>query len=96
MPRFRLSSRAESDLAEIADHTIQSFGIEQAGRYIGGFEVCFQALAANPSDGRAADELTPNLRRFRYQSHMIFYIPDEDGVFIVRILHKSMDFQRHL
>ena len=96
MPRFRLSSRGEADLAEIADYTIESFGTEQARRYIEGLEVCFRALADKPSDGRDADELAPNLRRLRYQSHMIFYIPDEDGVFIVRVLHKSMDFQRHL
>ena len=31
-----------------------------------------------------------------HQSHMVFYIPDEEGVFIVRVLHKSMDFERHL
>ena len=40
MPRFRLSSRAESDLAEIADYTIETFGLEQARRYIDGLEAC--------------------------------------------------------
>ena len=96
MPRYKLSSRAESDLSEIADYTIESFGIEQARRYMDGLEACFQTLADKPLDGRGTDELAPKLRRFRHQSHMVFYIPDEEGVFIVRVLHQSMDFQRHL
>ena len=96
MPRSRLSSRAESDLSEIADYTIETFGIEQARRYMDGLEACFQTLAGKPLDGRGAGELAPKLRRFKHQSHMVFYMPEEEGVFIVRVLHKSMDFQRHL
>ena len=86
MPRFRLSSRAESDLAEIADYTIETFGLEQARRYIDGLEACFQALVDNRLDGPSADELAPKLRRLTQQSHMDFYLPDEEGVFIVRVL----------
>ena len=52
MPRFRLSSRAESDLAGIADYTIETFGLEQARRYIDGLEACFQTLADSRLDGR--------------------------------------------
>ena len=33
MAEYRLSSRAEADPARIADHTIETFGIEQARRY---------------------------------------------------------------
>ena len=96
MARFRLSSRTESDLAGIAKYTIETFGIEQARRYVSGLEACLQTLADKPFDGRGAGELAPKLRRFMHQSHMVFYIPDEEGVFIVRVLHKRMDFERHL
>ena len=33
MGDYRLTFRAESDLAQIADYTIEKFGIEQARRY---------------------------------------------------------------
>lgn len=92
----RLSSRAESDLAEIADYTIEAFGIEQAGRYIAGLEACLNALDGKPFTGHGTDELAPGLRRFWHKSHVVFFVPDDEGIFIVRILHKSMDFQRHL
>ena len=50
---FRLTSRAESDLAEIADYTIETFGIEQARRYRDALESCFQMIADNPELGRS-------------------------------------------
>ena len=42
--------------------------------------------------GNSAEVLAPKLRRFPYQPHIIFYIPNNDGVYIVRILRKEMDF----
>jgi len=96
MADFRLSSQADSDLSGIAIFTIESFGIEQARRYRDGLEVSFQNLADNPLLGHSADYLAPQLRRLEYQSHVIFYMPKEHGVLIVRILHTSMEASRHL
>ncbi len=96
MPEYRLTSRAEMDLAEVADYTIETFGIEQARRYRADFEACFEALAANPRLGRSVERLAPKLRRFEHRAHVIFYAEDEDGVLVVRILHASMDAPRHL
>ena len=96
MSEYRLSSRAESDLAEIADYTIERFGIEQARRYRDELESCIQTLAANPMIGRSADELGSKLRRCEHQSHIVFYLPSDQGVFVVRVLHQRMDYARHL
>ena len=91
-----LTRRAESDLAGIADYTMESFGIEQARRYIAALEACFHTFSGKPSKGRSAEEIAPRLRRFRYKSHVVFFIPGGEGVLIVRVLHESMDFHRHL
>ena len=96
MPEYRLSSSAEADLAGIAGYTIETFGIEQARRYRDAFEVCFGKLAENPGSGRSAERLAPGLRRFEHGAHVIFYVEDEVGVLIVRILHARMDASRHL
>ena len=95
MAEYRLSSRAEADLAEIADYTVETFGIEQARRYRDELESCFQTLAANPMIGRSADELGSNLRRYEHQSHIVFYLPSDHGVFVVRVLHQRMDYAIH-
>ena len=80
MAEYRLSSRAEADLAGISGYTIETFGIEQARRYRDQFEACFRNLAENPRSGRSADRLAPGLRRFEHRSHVVFYIEDEAGV----------------
>jgi len=93
---LRLSRRAENDLADIADFTIGTFGIPQARKYREQFSSCFASLLANPHLGRSAEELAPGLRRIRQQAHVVFYLPSEGEVLIVRVLHHSMDFERHM
>lgn len=95
MGKYRLTSRAESDLAEIADYTIGNFGIEQARRYRDALETCFQTIADNPKLGREADKLALKLRRHQHKSHVVFYLPDNKGVLIVRVLHENRDFESH-
>ena len=96
MADHRLSSRAEADLAGIADYTIKTFGIEQARRYRDTLEVCFRTLAENPRLGRSAERLSPGLRRFEHRSHTVFYTEGAGSILIVRILHVGMDASRHL
>lgn len=96
MADFRLSLHADTDLAGIAEYTIETFGIEQARRYRDGLEAGFQNLADNPLLGQSADYLVPQIRRLEHQSHVIFYMPQDYGVLIVRILHASMEASKHL
>ena len=96
MAEIRLTSRAEADLAGIADYTIETFGIEQARRYRDEIEGCFRTIAESPRLGRSAEALSAGLRRIEHRSHVIFYLADESGVLIVRVLHSSMDAGRHV
>ena len=95
MPEYQLSRPAAADVDEIADDSIEHFGIKQARRYGDGLETCFQTLAENPGLGRSAEQLARDLRRFEHQSHIVFYIPEDWGVLIVRVLHKNMDVPGH-
>jgi toxin ParE1/3/4 len=96
MRDLRISRRADSDLAEIAAYTTAEFGAEQARQYRDQFRACFASLLDNPQLGRTAEELAPGLRRIRQQAHVVFYLPGDDAVLIVRVLHHSMDFERYL
>ncbi len=95
MAAYSLSDKAVSDLDGIYEYTILNFGLEQARAYLLGLHERFQILADNPGVGRSAAQLAPELRRHEYQSHIIFYIPKEAGVLIVRVLHTRMDAKRH-
>jgi toxin ParE1/3/4 len=96
MADYKLSRKAKVDVDEIYEYTIVNFGIEQARRYLLGLGDCFKALAENSLRGRVADELAPELRRYEYQSHVVFYREMEQYTLIVRVLHKSRDFARHI
>ncbi len=63
--------------------------------YLLGLHERFAALAEHPILGRSAQELAPtelapNLRRFEYQSHNVFYVAKKQGVRIVRVLHQNI------
>ena len=96
MAVYKLSGKASADIDDIYEYTIVNFGIEQARTYLHGLGDCFKTLAENPLRGRAADELAPELRRYEYQSHVVFFREVEQYTLIVRVLHKSMDFARHV
>ncbi len=96
MAHYKLSVDASNDVFEIANFTIEKFGIEQSRRYKHQLEQCLKNLAANPYIGRDASEFSTGLRRFPFKAHTIFYIIDTDGIFVVRILGGMMDYNRHL
>lgn len=96
MAKYRLSRRADNDLTEIAEYTIREFGIEQARHYRDALEACFLTLADNPLMGHSAEQFAPQLRRFEHESHIVFYVPEDAGVLVIRILHERMDVAKHL
>ncbi|WP_082788227.1 type II toxin-antitoxin system RelE/ParE family toxin [Sphingorhabdus sp. M41] len=96
MPELHLSRQAASDLAEIADYTINEFGIDQARLYRDQLRGCFLSQLDNPQLGRSAEDVSPGLRRIRQQAHVVFYKYAQNELLIVRVLHQGMDFERHL
>jgi toxin ParE1/3/4 len=46
--------------------------------------------------GPSADELVANLRRFRFQSHTIFYAAEAEHIFIRGIFHIRMNMRPEL
>lgn len=100
MADYRLSRQAAKDLEAIAEFTIARFGIEQARQYRDALKGCFRTLAESPTLGRRAEHLAKGLRRFEHGPHIIYYMPVDDGVLVVRVLHvlmdARMDARRHL
>jgi toxin ParE1/3/4 len=93
MAEFRLTPRAEDQLVEALSFTLLKFGLYQAEAYRAGFERTFGLLADFPRMGLEVDDLRPSYRRFRFQSHLIFYTPESYGVLIRQIFHGSQDIR---
>jgi toxin ParE1/3/4 len=94
---FRLTQRAEEDLAEIGAYTLDTWGAEQCARYLDQLEACCERLAEDPRRGRACDELRPGYRRRVQGKHVLYFKQmDETTILIVRVLHESMLPELHL
>ena len=93
MAEYRLSVRARADLLSIYAFSDATFGRYQAEAYLAGLERTFGLLADFPGIGVAADELVAGFRRFRFQSHYIFYTQEPDYVLIRALIHVRQDLR---
>lgn len=86
MARISQSRDADFDLLEIWAH-IACHRLDAADR----FDEVFQLLARSPLIGRSVDWLLPGLRRFPVGEYLVFYVPADEGVRIVRVIHGARD-----
>ncbi len=90
-----MTPRAADDLHGIYEYMIVNFGLERARGCLNDPHHRFDDLAERPALGRGADRLAPGLRRYPYRSHVVFYMPENGDMLIVRVLHERMDTPRH-
>lgn len=95
MSTVRLSIRARSDLHKIGHFTQDKWGEKQADKYLSDLELALERLARYPLLGRPAGGRDPLRYRMEHGSHVVFYKQVEDGIFVLRLLHKSMMPEQH-
>ena len=95
MSEYRLRPRAIADLDEIWDYTIRTWSEAQAERYLVGLRDALAVLKDQPELGRSRNDLHPGLRVSNYSRHLIFYVREEWGIDVVRVLHGSQDVRAH-
>lgn len=96
MANFYFTEQAEKDLETIIDFTVQRWGVAQSYSYIDDLQAIAQILADNPLLGAEREELSQGLRSFPYQSHLLFYVLQKEGIVFVRVLHASVDVIRYV
>ena len=62
-----------------------------ADRWVDTLDEKFNLIATQPLIGRAREELAASLRSFPFGRYVIFYVPIEDGIDVVRVLHSARD-----
>lgn len=93
---YKVSVKAEIDLAKMYEYGIETFGLKQAKSYLLGIHDILQILADNVHLGRDASEFILSLKRFSYKSHTIFYLATDIDILVVRVLNQSMDYETNL
>lgn len=92
---FKLSEKASQDLDAALDYSIINFGAKVMAEYHNSLEKCFDILAQNPDLGTDVSYIRKDYLRFQHRSHSIFYKKTNNSIFIIRLLHKSMDAGQH-
>ena len=92
MSQFFLTAPAEQDLEQIAAYLAeQSPGL--ARRYQQQFTVRFELLASFPLLSAIDSRLDGEIRMALVKPYQIFYLPQQSGVAILRIIHSARDLQ---
>jgi len=91
MALVRFTSSAESDLLELW-LTIAEDNPVAADESLDSIQATVSLLGTQPEMGRARPDLADRLRSFPTSTpYVIFYVPHEDGLLIVRVLHHARD-----
>jgi toxin ParE1/3/4 len=94
---FSLSRRAQSDLDSIWNYSASRWGVIQADAYVRQLISLCSDLGSGRAKGLPVHGVKAEYLKYSVVSHVIFYRPRKpSGVAIVRILHQSMDVDRHL
>lgn len=100
MPKrmLQLSKWAEQDLAKIAEYTLQTWGEQQLIKYRALLEQGFATTVRDPHGPQSKDreELFQGCRSFHIGRHVMLYRVKDGTVQIARILHESMEMERHI
>ena len=65
-------------------------------RYLDEIDRALKGLIDNPQMGSDCSDLLQGARKLITGRHLVFYEVDPDRIFVIRVLHQSMDVPRHL
>lgn len=96
MPHIIKQALAEQDLVDIWLYSWKEWGEYQADQYLDALEQVFNLLVEQPLLGRERKEFTPLVRTHVHSQHIIVYQSIQNGIRLIRVLHKSMDIETQL
>ena len=89
------SPAAAADIGAVWDYTAETWGLDQADRYVDDIRAACVALAGGERTGRKVD-VRDGYLKYPVGRHLIFYRQDGTGIVVIRVLHQRMDVDRHL
>lgn len=96
MTKYRLTPSAKSDLIEIWNYSVDTWGEKKAEKYLQDIEDKVNQLAGNPRLGKHRPEIVPGYYSFPVRKHIIYYLISDSHIYIIGILHGRMDIDKNL
>ena len=94
--RLAVSRAAQSDINDIYDYTLETWGRSQADDYVMQLENSLTAAAAGEKTVLSFAEWQPNAGYMFVGKHTVFVLHEAEQLLVVRVLHQSSDYVRHL
>ena len=90
---YSLSAKAEEDVISIFIEGGKEFGVNQAQAYHLSLSNTFELLSQNPELAQQRFEISPPVRIYPFQSHLIVYLVDgSNNILVVRVRHQKEDW----
>ena len=96
MTGYILSPAAESDVNDIWDYTIERWGVRQAASYVGDIRDACAALSQGTRVSIPVKVRDAYHKAIVGMNMVYFRRANDTSIVVVRILHQSMDVERHL
>lgn len=90
MSRVTRRPLAALDILDVWDHIAED-NVTAADQWVDKLDEKFNLIATQPLMGRAREELAASLRSFPFGRYVTFYVPFDDGIDVVRVLHSARD-----
>ena len=94
--RVHLTERALRDILEIEAYSVEQFGRRAASRYLADLEAALGRIAEHPDLLRQESQFHPALQFYRAGSHLLVCDRQDMGIFVLTLLHGSMDIPERL
>ena len=91
--KLRFSREADADLDRIYFDSAISFGIHQADAYRDGLLDSLRFISEHPYAVQERKDFRRPVRVHPYEAHAIAYLIDDEGVFVVRVVHSRRDLK---
>ena len=91
-----LSEEAVSDLIDIQNYTYTNYGENQLIKYETILDEALKGILLFPNSGHGRPDIPVNYQVVQAGEHMIIYRVEEMKIYVIRVLHASMDFDTKL
>lgn len=91
-----IGPRATAETRAIWRYTRDEHGPDAADAYVRDLDQAMQLVCEFPDMGSDCSHVRKGYRRIRSGSHLIYYIGNKTGTYVIRILHERQDARANL
>lgn len=93
---LELSKEAVSDLVDIQNYTFTNYGENQLKKYETILDKALNGILLFPDSGHSRPDIPINYQVVQAGEHVIIYRVEEMKIYVIRVLHASMNFNNKL